>query len=66
MFAGVWESVRKNHFAMMAVCCLLPVIAILALQFIGITDWWVYPLAAVLCVGSHALMMFFGGGKKCH
>ncbi|MEW6721751.1 MAG: hypothetical protein AB1324_00660 [Candidatus Micrarchaeota archaeon] len=61
----IWNSIRNNHFAMMAVCCALPVLLILALQAAGIGGWWVYPLAALVCIGSHVAMMAFGG-KKCH
>lgn len=70
---GIWDSIKNNHFAMMAVCCLLPVIVILGLQAAGITGWWLFPLALAVCVGSHVLMMGMSAkdhGKKeggaCH
>ncbi len=66
---GLVEYLQKNHFAMMAVCCLLPVILIAGLQLAGIGGWWLYPLAAVACVGSHIVMMALpkkGGEEKCH
>lgn len=71
---GIWDSLKNNHFAMMAVCCLLPVIVIIGLQASGITAWWLYPLAILICVGSHVLMMGMSAkehaGKKeggaCH
>jgi hypothetical protein len=70
MFDKQLDYLRNNHLAMMAVCCLLPVIPILGLQLAGITGWWIYPLAIVICVGSHVLMMALpgkGGVKKaCH
>jgi len=70
----IWDSIKNNHFAMMAVCCLLPVIVILGLQAAGITAWWLYPLAIFICIGSHVLMMAMSpkehGAKKegeaCH
>ncbi len=66
MLNGIVDYLRNNHLAMMAICCVLPLVLIFVLQVAGITGWWVYPLALVICVGSHVLMMFFGGGKKCH
>lgn len=69
MLGKIWDSVRNNHFAMMAVCCMLPVIVIVGLQLAGITGWWLFPLAALVCVGSHVLMMALPGrkgGKSCH
>ncbi len=66
MFKEAWDYLRNNHIAMMAVCCLLPVIAIMALRWAGFDGWWIYPLALAICVGSHAAMMLIGGGKKCH
>lgn len=68
MLEGLLKSIRKNHFAQMAVCCMLPVILIIALQLLGFTGLWVYPLALLVCVGSHAVMTYFGlkEGKSCH
>lgn len=66
---GIMDYLKNNHFAMMAICCLLPVIVIVGLQALGIGGWWLFPLAAVVCVGSHALMMALPskkGGKTCH
>ena len=60
---GIWDSIKNNHFAMMAVCCMLPVIVILGLQAAGITGWWLFPLALVVCVGSHAVMMALSAKK---
>lgn len=65
MLGKLWDYIRKNHIAMMAVCCALPVFVILGLRLVGFDGWWIYPLALFLCVGSHALMML-GGDKKCH
>ena len=59
----ILNYLRKNHLAAMAVCCALPVVLIFGLQFIGLKGWWVFPLALVLCVGTHALMMFLGKPK---
>lgn len=66
MLGKIWDYLRKNHFAMMAVCCALPVVVLLALRLAGIEGWWIYPLALFICVGSHAAIMLFGGEKKCH
>jgi len=67
--SGLIDSIKKNHIAQMAICCAIPVIVILALQFAGIREWWVYPLALVVCIGSHAIMMLNStkeGKKACH
>ncbi len=66
MLGKIWGYLRSNHFAMMAVCCALPVFAILGFRLAGLDGWWVYPAAILLCVGSHAVMMLVGGDKKCH
>ncbi|HLC48460.1 MAG TPA: hypothetical protein VJI13_05280 [Candidatus Norongarragalinales archaeon] len=70
MFENQLDYLRNNHLAMMAVCCLLPVIPILGLQLAGITGWWIFPLALVICIGSHVLMMALpskhGERKACH
>ncbi|MFH0927196.1 MAG: hypothetical protein V1822_01320 [Candidatus Micrarchaeota archaeon] len=70
MFGKIWNSIKSNHFAMMAVCCLLPVVLILGAQFAGMREWWLYPLAIVVCMGSHILMMgMHKSGKEggsCH
>ena len=61
--------IRGNHFAMMAVCCALPILVIAGLQLAGITGWWIYPLALVACLGGHALMMALpskDGKASCH
>ena len=66
---GLFDKIKDNHLAMMTICCLLPVIVIVGLQFAGIGGWWLFPLAAVVCVGSHMLMMALPskkGGKACH
>ena len=68
MFGKIINSVKNNHFAQMAVCCILPVIIILALQYTGFASPWVYSIALVACVGSHLLMMYANtkSGKTCH
>lgn len=70
MLENQMDYLRKNHLAMMSVCCLLPIIVILGLQLAGIKGWWVYPFAILACIGSHVLMMAMPGkregGKTCH
>ncbi len=68
MLNRLWNSIKRNHFAQMAVCCALPVILILALTLLGFSNAWFYPLALVVCVGSHIIMMYFSAkeGKACH
>ena len=61
-------SAKRNHFAQMALCCLLPIIVIVALQLAGFNGWWVYGLAVIACIGSHLLMAHnsLRGEKTCH
>ncbi|MBI5225285.1 hypothetical protein HY989_05435 [Candidatus Micrarchaeota archaeon] len=70
MFDKQLDYLRNNHLAMMALCCLLPVILIFGLQYAGITGLWIYPLAIAICIGSHMLMMALpskdGVKKSCH
>lgn len=65
MMAKIVTYLRKNHIAMMAVCCILPIVLIGIFAILGIKEWWVYPLALLVCIGSH-LLMVIGGERKCH
>lgn len=65
------DYIKNNHLAMMAICCILPILLIFGLQLLGFNSVWLYPLALVACIGSHVAMMFFGsknekGEKSCH
>src|SRR3989344_7392237 len=53
-------SAKRNHFAQMAICCLLPIMVIVGLQLLGFNGWWIYGLALIACVGSHLVMAFIG------
>lgn len=69
MIAKIWNELKSNHIAQMAVCCLLPVILIFGLQFFGFSGFWVFGAAIVACIGSHLVMAYFAskdGGKTCH
>ncbi|HIH19910.1 TPA: hypothetical protein HA244_01440 [Candidatus Micrarchaeota archaeon] len=69
-FRKYWAKLKENHLAMMSLCCILPVIAIVVLQFAGFGGAWLYTLAIVACLGGHVLMMHHAskkeGGKTCH
>ncbi|MBS3070162.1 hypothetical protein J4220_01505 [Candidatus Micrarchaeota archaeon] len=69
-FGEYWEKLKENHFAMMALCCILPVIIIVVLQLAGFGGAWVYALAIAACIGGHLFMMHSaskkGGDKICH
>ena len=69
-FEKYWKAVKENHLAMMSLCCLLPVIVIVVLQFAGFGGAWLYTLAIVACLGGHLLMMHHSskkeGEKTCH
>jgi hypothetical protein len=62
------SSAKGNHFAQMAICCLLPILVIIGLQLLGFTGWWVYGFAVVACIGSHLVMAYMGSKeeKSCH
>ncbi len=64
----IWNEIKSNHFAQMAICCMLPVILLIVLQLFGFNGWWVYGLALAACVGSHMVMAYFGSKeeKSCH
>lgn len=69
MFEKIWNEIKSNHIAQMAICCMLPIILLMALQLLGLKGWWVYGLALIACVGSHLVMAHFGskeGEKSCH
>ncbi|MBI4052839.1 MAG: hypothetical protein HY394_02260 [Candidatus Diapherotrites archaeon] len=69
VIAKIIESAKRNHLAQMAICCLLPVLLIIALQLLGYTGFWVYALALALCIGSHIAMAAIGAkkeGQSCH
>lgn len=67
MLGKIWDSVRSNHIAMMAVCCMLPVLIIVGLGFAGFSGGWIYAIAIVACIGSHLAMMATSkDGKACH
>lgn len=68
MFDGLVRSIKRNHFAQMAICCMLPVVLIVALQAAGFSGFWIYPLALAVCIGSHIAMTYAGmrEGKSCH
>ncbi|MBI5635336.1 hypothetical protein HY993_00025 [Candidatus Micrarchaeota archaeon] len=66
MFEKIMNEIRHNHFAMMAVCCIAPIIAIFVMQAAGIKGGIVYVIAIALCIGAHALMMGMGGGHEKH
>lgn len=64
------KSLKENHLAQMALCCLLPVVAIAAMSAIGLGGAPAYAIALVLCVGSHLALARWsskeGNGKTCH
>lgn len=68
MLKKLWGSIKKNHIAQMALCCLLPVLIIIGLKLFGLTGFWVYTIAIAACVGSHLVMTYFAskGEKTCH
>ena len=69
VIAKIIESAKRNHLAQMAVCCLLPVLLIIALQALGYSGFWVFALALSVCIGSHIAMAVIGRkreGQLCH
>jgi len=47
---------RQKHLFFMLLCCLIPVVAILALVAVGLGGWAIYGLF-LLCPLMHILMM---------
>ncbi|MBI5553754.1 MAG: hypothetical protein HY917_03360 [Candidatus Diapherotrites archaeon] len=69
MIEKIGNEFRSNHLAQMAVCCMFPVVLLIALQLLGFSGWWVYGLALVACIGSHLVMGYWSsrkGEKSCH
>ncbi len=70
MIGKIWNEIKSNHIAQMAVCCLLPVVLILGLQLLGFAGFWIFGLAIAVCIGSHLAMTYFasknGSEKACH
>ena len=71
----LWDKIRHNHLLLMAVCCLLPLLALLVITYgFGIRNNYIYWAAILLCPLSHLIMMKFTehgedkDGKKggCH
>lgn len=59
-------QVSDHPAALLAVCCLLPILAIILLQAAGVRGPMVFLAAIVACVGGHLLVGMWPGGKKCH
>lgn len=68
MIGKIWGKIRENHLAMMAVCCLVPVVLIFGLKAAGFDSPLLFPIAMIVCVGSHLLMMAGArkDGEACH
>ena len=69
MIGKIIESAKRSHMAQMAICCLLPVLLIIGLQFLGFSGPWVFALAIAVCIGSHIAMGALSAekeGKSCH
>lgn len=53
-----WQKIKRNHFLMMALCCLAPILLFIA--FLGwfgkVGDYWVW-LLILLCPVLHFWMM---------
>jgi len=45
------------HLALMVLCCLVPLLAIAALAFFGVSSGLLYVGAMLLCPAMHLLMM---------
>lgn len=55
---GLWQNIRNNHWALMALTCIMPfaILAILIFVF-DVRSRWIGWTAIAICLGSHMWMM---------
>ena len=57
----LFEKIRHNHAALMALCCALPLVAVSALSYSGIIGSWGLYAIFLLCPLAHIWMF-----RKAH
>lgn len=58
MLKKIWQKIIHNHFLLMALCCLAPILIVFIVLplFRGNSDGWIW-LIILLCPLSHIFMM---------
>jgi hypothetical protein len=51
------NKIKENHFLAMIICCAIPLVAILALSYLGFLGSWGYYALILLCPLMHIVMM---------
>ena len=62
--ASLIKKFKENHFLAMIICCAVPLVAILALSYLGLLGSWGYYALILLCPLMHIVMM--RGMHKSH
>ena len=57
MLKSIFEKIKQSPFSAMALCCVLPLIAIFALSFLGILPSWGLYALILICPLAHLWMM---------
>ena len=66
------SKLRDNHSLMMAICCLVPIIILVAIFTLGVSNKYVFWGVLLLCPIMHLFMHDMHGkhkdnkDKKCH
>ena len=57
MIKSIFQKVKQNHFLVMVLCCVLPLIGIWELSSLGVLGSWGYYALFLICPLGHILMM---------
>ena len=57
MIKWLFEKIKNNHALAMILCCVIPLVIILALSALGILGSWGYYALLLICPLGHLLMM---------
>jgi len=57
MLKSIVEKIRQNSFFAMVLCCVLPLIVIFTLSFLGILRSWGLYALVLICPLAHLWMM---------
>ena len=57
MLKLIVNKIRQNPFFFMVLCCVLPLIAILTLSFLGVLKSWGLYALVIICPLAHLWMM---------
>jgi len=57
MLKSIVKTIRQNSFFVMVLCCVLPLIVIFALSFLGVLRSWGLYALILICPLAHLWMM---------